>query len=287
MFLIILPQAMRIILPPLAVQAANLVKNTSILAFFVGGEIMYFSNSFAGSTSYYGPVYVVAAALYFIICFPLSRLALYLERRTRSRKHVATGDAAEHLAEDPTEVTPGSHDITGYTASDSLAAGVRTMHETVDIAPPIAPPSPRHPLHALADPDDPAAAREARPITGRRAAEIADEIGRELQQQITDECGGDDRCVWRKTHTKAGRVARRGALRGGSSARRGRGLPRRGRIARSRTVRTAARTRCWVVLPQTVRARLRAACPQAMRTAPVRRRIERPMGAETEKGEEE
>ncbi|WP_449316730.1 amino acid ABC transporter permease [Rubneribacter sp.] len=214
MFLIILPQAMRIILPPLAVQAANLVKNTSILAFFVGGEIMYFSNSFAGSTSYYGPVYVVAAALYFIICFPLSRLALYLERRTRSRKHVATGDAAEHLAEDPTEVTPGSHDITGYTASDSLAAGVRTMHETVDIAPPIAPPSPRHPLHALADPDDPAAAREARPITGRRAAEIADEIGRELQQQITDECGGDDRCVWRKTHTKAGRVGAKRRLAG-------------------------------------------------------------------------
>ncbi len=32
MTLIILPQAMRIILPPLAVQAANLVKNTSVLA---------------------------------------------------------------------------------------------------------------------------------------------------------------------------------------------------------------------------------------------------------------
>ncbi|MEG0758700.1 MAG: polar amino acid ABC transporter permease, partial [Raoultibacter sp.] len=71
---------------------------------------MYFSNSFAGSTSYYGPVYVVAAILYFIICFPLSRLALYLEQRTRSHKHVTTGDATEHLATDPTEVTPGSHD---------------------------------------------------------------------------------------------------------------------------------------------------------------------------------
>src|SRR5699024_11597994 len=80
MFLIILPQAMRIILPPLAVQAANLVKNTSILAFFVGGEIMYFSNSFAGSTSYYGPVYVVSAALYFIICLPLSPLPRDLQR---------------------------------------------------------------------------------------------------------------------------------------------------------------------------------------------------------------
>lgn len=78
MFAIILPQALRIILPPLAVQAANLVKNTSVLALIAGGELMYFSNSFAGATSYYGPVYVVAALLYFAICFPLSRLALYL-----------------------------------------------------------------------------------------------------------------------------------------------------------------------------------------------------------------
>ena len=60
-------------MPPLAVQAANLVKNTSVLALIAGGELMYFSNSFAGATSYYGPVYVVAALLYFAICFPLSR----------------------------------------------------------------------------------------------------------------------------------------------------------------------------------------------------------------------
>lgn len=206
MFSIILPQAMRIILPPLAVQTANLVKNTSILAFFVGGEIMYFSNSFAGSTSYYGPVYVVAAVLYFIICFPLSRLALYLERRTRSYRHVTTGDATEHLAEDAMEVTPGSHDITGHTAADSMAAGVQTMMETVDIAPAIEAPSPRHPLHVLIDPNDPDAVHDAYPITGRRAAEIADEIGLELQQQIEAECEGDEACVWRKTHTKAGRT---------------------------------------------------------------------------------
>ena len=206
MFIIILPQAMRIILPPLAVQAANLVKNTSILAFFVGGEIMYFSNSFAGSTSYYGPVYLVAAVLYFIICFPLSRLALYLERRTRSHKHVTTGDATEHLATDPTEVTPGSHDITGHTAAESLAAGIQTMHETVDIAPAVVAPSPRHPLHVIVDPNDPDSIRRAYPITGRRAAEIADEIGRELQQQIEDECDGDEACMRRKTHTKAGRT---------------------------------------------------------------------------------
>ena len=123
MFVIILPQAIRIIMPPLAVQAANLVKNTSVLALIAGGELMYFSNSFAGATSYYGPVYVVAALLYFAICFPLSRLALYLEHRTRSHRHLATGDATEALAEDTMEVTPGTHDITGRAAADTMAGG--------------------------------------------------------------------------------------------------------------------------------------------------------------------
>lgn len=206
MFSIILPQATRIILPPLAVQAANLVKNTSILAFFVGGEIMYFSNSFAGSTSYYGPVYVVAAVLYFIICFPLSRLALYLERRARSNRHLSTGDATEQLIEDVTESTPGSHDITGRAAADALAAGVQTMQATIDIAPAPAAPSPRHPLHVLVDPHDPEAVREAYPITGRRAAEIADAFGKELQQEIDEENTLHESGRFLKVRTKVGRT---------------------------------------------------------------------------------
>lgn len=80
---IILPQAIRAVLPPLAVQAANLIKNTSVLALIAGGELMYFSNSFAYSTSYYGPAYVVARALYFVLCFPLSRFAKRLEEKQK------------------------------------------------------------------------------------------------------------------------------------------------------------------------------------------------------------
>ena len=139
MTLIILPQAMRIILPPLAVQAANLVKNTSVLALIAGGELMYFANSFAGDTSYYGPAYVAAAVLYFAICFPLSRAAVYLERRMGTHRHVATGDATEELAADALEVTPGTHDITGHAAAQAMAAGVTTMVEgTSTLVPPVA-----------------------------------------------------------------------------------------------------------------------------------------------------
>ncbi len=210
MFTIILPQAVRIIMPPLAVQAANLVKNTSVLALIAGGELMYFSNSFAGATSYYGPVYVVAAILYFAICFPLSRLALYLERRTRSHRHLATGDATEELGDDTLEVTPGTHDITGRAAADALAGGIQTMHGTVDIAPARQAPSPRHPLHALGEGEGGPGAAPADPydqtFTGSQAAEIADDIGREIAQEIAEACGGDEACAARAMRTKTGRM---------------------------------------------------------------------------------
>ncbi|WP_080803768.1 amino acid ABC transporter permease [Arabiibacter massiliensis] len=222
MFLIILPQAFRIIMPPLAVQAANLVKNTSVLALIAGGELMYFSNSFAGSTSYYGPVYVVAALLYFAICFPLSRLALYLERRTRAHRHLATGDASEALGEDAMEVTPGTHDITGRAAAATMAAGVDTMLDTVDIAPARQAPSPRHPLHVLGEEAD-AAGRGPleQAFTGRQAAEIADEIGREIAQEIAEECGGDEAGAARAMRTKSGRVKAHRKLERRVAARRG------------------------------------------------------------------
>ena len=212
MFVIILPQAIRIIMPPLAVQAANLVKNTSVLALIAGGELMYFSNSFAGATSYYGPVYVVAALLYFAICFPLSRLALYLEHRTRSHRHLATGDATEALAEDTMEVTPGTHDITGRAAADTMAGGVQTMYGTVDIAPARVAPSPRHPLHALAeDALEPGVAPEDpydQTFTGNQAAEIADEYG-------------DDERAARARRTKSGRLTAQRRLERRVAARRG------------------------------------------------------------------
>lgn len=78
---IILPQALKVMLPPLTNIAANLIKNTSILAIIAGGDLMYQADSFASSTLAYGPAYLVVGVLYFIICFPLARLSGYLEKR--------------------------------------------------------------------------------------------------------------------------------------------------------------------------------------------------------------
>lgn len=81
MYHIILPQTIKIIMPPLANQALNLVKNTSILAMVAGMDLMYFTDSWGADRGYFAQAYFTSALLYFIICFPLARLARYLEIR--------------------------------------------------------------------------------------------------------------------------------------------------------------------------------------------------------------
>ena len=81
---IILPQTFKVILPPLCNQALNLVKNSSVLAMVAGGDLMYYSNSFVGTYGYLQG-YILACAMYFIICFPLSLLVQWLEKRSTRR----------------------------------------------------------------------------------------------------------------------------------------------------------------------------------------------------------
>lgn len=80
---IIIPQAMRIVLPPLTNQAVSLIKNTAVIAIIAGGDLMYAGDSFAGRYGHYGPTYVVVGALYFAMCFPLAVLARRLEESAR------------------------------------------------------------------------------------------------------------------------------------------------------------------------------------------------------------
>jgi putative glutamine transport system permease protein len=78
---IILPQALRLMLPPLTNQAVSLIKNTSILAMIAGGDLMYHADSWSSDNLYYGPAYVVTAILYLLLCLPLAKFAAKLEKR--------------------------------------------------------------------------------------------------------------------------------------------------------------------------------------------------------------
>jgi putative glutamine transport system permease protein len=78
---IVLPQAKRIVFPPITNQAVSLIKNTSVLAMVAGGELMYHADSWSSSNLYYGPAYVVTGLLYFSLCYPLATYARRLEKR--------------------------------------------------------------------------------------------------------------------------------------------------------------------------------------------------------------
>ncbi|GKQ42427.1 glutamine ABC transporter permease [Companilactobacillus sp. RD055328] len=78
---IILPQAFKIVIPPLGNQFVNLVKNSSVLAFVAGFDLMYQGNAIASTTFDTINSYLVVGLLYLIITLPLSYYMQYLEKR--------------------------------------------------------------------------------------------------------------------------------------------------------------------------------------------------------------
>ena len=77
---IILPQALRISLPPTVGFLVQLVKNTSIVSVVGFIELSRAGQLVNNATFKPFQVFAVVALLYFAICFPLSRLSRYLER---------------------------------------------------------------------------------------------------------------------------------------------------------------------------------------------------------------
>lgn len=78
---IILPQAIKIVIPPLGNQFINLVKNSSILAMVAGMDLMYYGDLIASETFNTFDTYIVVALFYLIITVPLTYLMQYVERR--------------------------------------------------------------------------------------------------------------------------------------------------------------------------------------------------------------
>ncbi|AEF24802.1 amino acid ABC transporter permease [Streptococcus parauberis] len=83
MSLIVLPQALRTILPPMTNQVVNLIKNTSIVAIISGADIMFTAKAWAYDTTNYVPAFAGAAILYFILCYPLAHWARHKEEENK------------------------------------------------------------------------------------------------------------------------------------------------------------------------------------------------------------
>jgi len=84
LFHVIIPQAVRISIPPTVGFLVQLVKNTSLAALIGFIELTRAAQIISSATFAPLPVYLSAAAIYFVICFALSRFSQSLERKMRA-----------------------------------------------------------------------------------------------------------------------------------------------------------------------------------------------------------
>jgi len=78
---IILPQALRVVVPPIANYTVGLLKETALCSIIAAPELMLRAKDLASSTFLPMHAFVLAAVIYYIMSFPLMRAAEYLETR--------------------------------------------------------------------------------------------------------------------------------------------------------------------------------------------------------------
>ena len=81
MWYIVLPQAFKIVLPPLGNQFINLVKNSSVLAIVTGVDLMYQGDLIASTTFQTIETYTLIGLIYLCITLPISYLMKYIETK--------------------------------------------------------------------------------------------------------------------------------------------------------------------------------------------------------------
>lgn len=78
---IILPQALRNVLPPMAGQFIQLIKDSSLVSLVSIQELTFMAQDVQVTTQRVFEVFVFVAVVYFVICFSLSQIFSGLERR--------------------------------------------------------------------------------------------------------------------------------------------------------------------------------------------------------------
>jgi His/Glu/Gln/Arg/opine family amino acid ABC transporter permease subunit len=81
---IVLPQALRLMLPPITNFSILLLKDTALVSVIAAPEIMFFARNLVTETFQSMHVYLLAAMIYLCMTIPLSRLVARLERYRRA-----------------------------------------------------------------------------------------------------------------------------------------------------------------------------------------------------------
>ena len=80
---VLLPVALRVVLPTLTSESMNIIKNSSVASAIGVTEMIYFATQAGEETSMHGTMYLAVTILYFISAFTINRLAAVVDRRSR------------------------------------------------------------------------------------------------------------------------------------------------------------------------------------------------------------
>lgn len=83
---IILPQAVRKILPPLAGQFITLIKDSAIISLISIQELTFVATEVAATTTRVFETWILVGAMYFVLCYSFAVLFAHLEKRAK-RSH--------------------------------------------------------------------------------------------------------------------------------------------------------------------------------------------------------
>lgn len=93
---IIVPQALKNMIPALVSQFISLVKDTSLATIIVLPDLMNHAQIIYGqNTNYTIPMFIALAVMYFVVCYALSLLSNYLERRLKRPGEVIKDEMSE------------------------------------------------------------------------------------------------------------------------------------------------------------------------------------------------
>ena len=80
---IILPQAIRKILPPLAGQFITLIKDSAIISLISIQELTFVANEVAATTTRVFETWILVGGMYFLLCYSFAALFAHLETRAK------------------------------------------------------------------------------------------------------------------------------------------------------------------------------------------------------------
>lgn len=97
---VVLPQAIRNIMPSIGNEFVVNIKDSSVLSVISITELMYFSQIAGGTYAKFVPAYIICAVIYFVLTFTVTRILRLIEKKMNgSENYTICGSQSDSMAE--------------------------------------------------------------------------------------------------------------------------------------------------------------------------------------------